>query len=273
MRRRYAAIFVAYAVGTGLASVVVVAAFSNPARPAAAAGDGGGDADRDGGLAAALAGTATVPIYFLNFFVHGLLAAFVESFLLLYAASRYPRAPSWFLGALVAEAAVCEMPVFLYAKRVLDRCGIRACLVGAQVLFAVRCLAYAWVPAVAGASNPRGYLLFLALEPSHAVTFAMMWSAAVEYARVTAPPRHQGAAQALLRGVYYYVGIGVGSFVGGRVVKRFGFEVLYEAGCAAMVAWACLWACLLRAARVADGRKRPPLPPPEPFLHDSAEFI
>ena len=265
----FSSIFIAYAAGTCFASLVVVFAFSNPER---APPTGAGAAEDRGGLRGAFLGNCVVPLYFLNFFLHGLLAAFVESFLLLYAASRYPDAPSWFLGAMVLESALCEVPVFLYASAVLKRYGVRRCLVFAQLLFAARCLAYAYLPAVAGESNTHGYYLFLALEPSHAITFAMMWSAAVDYARITAPPRHQGAAQALLRGVYYYVGIGVGSYVGGRVVKAYGFQVLYKAGGAAMVGWAALWAVLLHCAAARDARQKAP-PDPDLLLHDSADFI
>ena len=229
-----------------------------------------------------------MPLYFLNFFVHGCLAAFVESYLLLYVATRWPATPSWFLGALTLVAAVFEIPVFLYAGDVLRRYGVRRCLVAAQLLFVARCAAYAYVAARAG-DQTRGYLWFLLLEPSHAVTFAMMWSAAVEYtfaawifcrwvaaaprprrgysmeasptprlrlvgrprryARTAAPPELQGTAQALLRGTYYNLGIAAGSVVAGHVVDARGYEFLYKLGAVAMCGWATLWALALEAAR------------------------
>ena len=74
-------------------------------------------------------------------------------------------------------AAVFEIPVFLYANRVIEKIGVRPCLVGAQLLFALRCTAYATLARYA--KSTRGYLWFVLLEPSHALTFAMMWSAAV----------------------------------------------------------------------------------------------
>lgn len=282
----YSAIFAAYAAGTGGACVVVVAAFENPVRGSVAPSPEDGDLDDDlssqtsrkpTSLRAAFLGNPVVPLYFVNFFLHGCLAAFVESFLLLYVASRYPTAPSWFLGLLVLEAALCEMPVFLYASRALDRFGVRPLLVFAQLLYAARCLAYAYLPAVAGEANDRGYYLFLLLEPSHALTFALMWSAAVEYGRLNAPQQHQGAAQALLRGVYYYVGVGVGSFVGGKLVKAYGFQVLFKVGALAMLAWSALWAILLKLAAPYDTRATTEDALVDPPLlmrsNDSTEFI
>jgi len=101
------------------------------------------------------------------------------------------------------------------------------------------------------------------LEPSHALTFAMMWSAAVEYARRAAPPERQGTAQALVRGAYYYLGVGTGSVVAGRIIRARGYEFLYELGACAMVIWAALWAVLLAASR------RPADPLREGLLEDA----
>ena len=56
-----------------------------------------------------------------------------------------------------------------------------------------------------------------------------------------------------MRGAYYYLGVGTGSVIGGRVIRSHGYEFLYELGAAAMIAWATLWAVLLAASR----RRRP----------------
>ena len=64
--------------------------------------------------------------------------------------------------------------MFLYASRVIERIGVRPCLVGAQLLFALRCTAYATLARYA--KSTHGYLWVVFLEPSHALTFAMMWS-------------------------------------------------------------------------------------------------
>ena len=245
-RYGFSAVFIAYAVGTGLSSALVVACFENPTKPSRA-----DPAAAPASLASVFL-VAPVPLYFLNFFVHGCLAAFVESYLLLFVATEWPATPNWFLGLLILIAAVFEIPVFLYASRVIERVGVRPCLVGAQLLFALRCTAYATLARYA--KSTHGYLWFVLLEPSHALTFAMMWSAAVEYARRAAPPERQGTAQALVRGAYYYLGVGTGSVIGGRVIRARGYEFLYEVGASAMLAWAAVWAVLLAFA---SRRRRP----------------
>ena len=52
-----------------------------------------------------------------------------------------------------------------------------------------------------------------------------------------------------MRGAYYYLGVGTGSVIGGRVIRARGYEFLYELGAAAMIAWAAAWAVLLAASR------------------------
>ena len=57
-----------------------------------------------------------------------------------------------------------------------------------------------------------------------------------------------------MRGAYYYLGVGTGSVIGGRVIRSHGYEFLYEAGASAMIAWAVVWAVLLAFA---SRRRRP----------------
>ena len=55
-------------------------------------------------------------------------------------------------------------------------------------------------------------------------------------------------------GAYYYLGVGTGSVVAGRIIRARGYEFLYEAGASAMIAWAAVWAVLLAFA---SRRRRP----------------
>ena len=88
-RYGFSSVFIAYAIGTGLSSALVVACFENPKNKSSRADDA---------AAASLASVflvAPVPLYFLNFFIHGCLAAFVESYLLLFVATEWPATPNW----------------------------------------------------------------------------------------------------------------------------------------------------------------------------------
>ena len=51
-----------------------------------------------------------------------------------------------------------------------------------------------------------------------------------------------------MRGAYYYLGVGTGSVIGGRVIRAHGYEFLYELGASAMIIWAAVWAVLLAFA-------------------------
>jgi hypothetical protein len=95
-RYGFSSVFVAYAIGTGLSSALVVACFKNPKKPSRA----------DESAAAPLASVflvAPVPLYFLNFFIHGCLAAFVESYLLLFVATEWPATPNWYVIPMAIE--------------------------------------------------------------------------------------------------------------------------------------------------------------------------
>ena len=83
-RYGFSAVFIAYAVGTGLSSALVVACFENPKKPRLTP-------PRRPRPSRASSLVAPVPLYFLNFFIHGCLAAFVESYLLLFVATEWPR--------------------------------------------------------------------------------------------------------------------------------------------------------------------------------------
>ena len=52
-----------------------------------------------------------------------------------------------------------------------------------------------------------------------------------------------------MRGAYYYLGVGTGSVVAGRIIRARGYEYLYEVGASSMIAWAAVWAVLLAASR------------------------
>ena len=54
-------------------------------------------------------------------------------------------------------------------------------------------------------------------------------TASVESAReMTVDDRHTAIVQAYVRNTYYYVGLGVGSLVGGRIVDEKGYEFMYR---------------------------------------------
>ena len=125
-RYGFSSVFIAYAIGTGLSSALVVACFENPKKPSRS------DAAAAPASLASVFLVAPVPLYFLNFFIHGCLAAFVESYLLLFVATelvairkigstpssrRSYAIPHRFLGLLILIAAVRDPRVSVREPR------------------------------------------------------------------------------------------------------------------------------------------------------------
>lgn len=112
----------------------------------------------------------------------------------------------------------------------------------------MRVVAYIYIPK--GASF-FGWWLFLFTEPLHAVVFASMWAAAVEYSRRLAPPEHQGIMQAAVRGLYYFIGNGVGSILGGMLIdskggNAHGYHFMFQVGAVSMTLWSFAWHILMQ---------------------------
>jgi len=197
-----------------------------------------------------------VALLLTNLFVQGVLVAFVESFLYVYLAQVY-KVPGFFMGLCTCVAAAFECPVFFYSEELLKTLGIKGVLTLAQFLYAVRVWAYTYIP---NNSSASGYWLFLLTEPLHAFVFAAMWSAAVEYSRLLAPSEHQGTMQALVRGLYYFIGNGVGSVLGGLIIDSkgggaAGFHLMYRFGGTAMAIWSVTWHLLMCLDASCYGRK------------------
>ncbi len=122
-RYGFSSVFIAYATGTGLSSALVVACFENPKKPRS-------DAAAAPASLASVFLVAPVPLYFLNFFVHGCLAAFVESYLLLFVATEWPATPNWYVipprhladAVTVAISTQVPGPAHPHRGRVRDPC-------------------------------------------------------------------------------------------------------------------------------------------------------
>ena len=72
----------------------------------------------------------------------------------------------------------------------------------------------------------------------------------MEYSRILAPEEHQGLMQALVRGLYYFIGIGTGSVLGGWIIDSqgggaAGYHLMYRFGAAAMTVWSIAWHLLM----------------------------
>ena len=198
-----------------------------------------------------------VLLFLFSLFLQGVFVAFVESYLYIYLDKVY-HTPAFFLGLCTLMATLWEIPVFANANTIIRKIGVVGLLTIAQWLYILRVVAYTYVPfggikiSITNDDSDNSfnitipkYYLFLVLEPLHAFVFAAMWSAAVEYSRLIAPSECQGQMQAIVRGVYYFIGNGCGSILGGQLIHYKGYHFMYRFGAVGMTVWSLTWHILM----------------------------
>eukprot|EP00928_Gymnodinium_smaydae_P025179 TRINITY_DN20133_c0_g2_i1.p1 TRINITY_DN20133_c0_g2~~TRINITY_DN20133_c0_g2_i1.p1 ORF type:complete len:463 (-),score=71.55 TRINITY_DN20133_c0_g2_i1:459-1847(-) len=156
--------------------------------------------------------------FFFNVTAIGAGFAMVEGMLFLLLQEM--KASTLLCGLSVVVTVVFELPIFHYANAILVRLGTRNMVLLGQAAWVVRALFYAAMP------NAWAVLL---IEPLHGVTFALVWTAAIQH---VSEPRVAGvgleaSAQALLGVCFNGVGPMIGLFGGGLLFDVVGSHVAY----------------------------------------------
>jgi MFS family permease len=176
--------------------------------------------------------------FFANLFLYGIFMSLVETFLFIFLLRDFDGTSTFLLGGTIAMMCVFEVPVFLLTDRLFPHVRLTTILSVCHVIFAVRCVLYSILPR----AHPSWILL---IEPLHGITFAMMWTTAVEYGKRIAPAGAEATMQALVNGLYYQLAIGFGSLFWGRVTEEaprgVGFRVAFRGAAVAILAWCVLW--------------------------------
>eukprot|EP00931_Biecheleriopsis_adriatica_P079998 TRINITY_DN53356_c0_g1_i1.p1 TRINITY_DN53356_c0_g1~~TRINITY_DN53356_c0_g1_i1.p1 ORF type:complete len:497 (-),score=88.94 TRINITY_DN53356_c0_g1_i1:47-1480(-) len=157
-------------------------------------------------------------LFFGNLVVLGAGFSMVEGMLFLML--REMEASSLLCGLSVVVTVIFELPIFAYAKPLLERLGTRRMVLLGQAAWVVRAAFYAQM-SVAGS--------VLLIEPLHGVTFALVWTAAIDH---VAKPEICGegleaSAQGLLNACFMGVGPIVGLLAGGMLFDRVGGHAAY----------------------------------------------
>ena len=76
----------------------------------------------------------------------------------------------------------------------------------------------------------RYYILIL--ETLHGLTFALLWSASVEYGKIHAPKDFTTTMQSIITTAYSAAGVGIGSLVGGYIMDKYGGRWMYRGSAA-----------------------------------------
>ncbi|GMI46039.1 hypothetical protein TrCOL_g13582 [Triparma columacea] len=184
----------------------------------------------------------------LNMLFTGFFVAFVESYLFSYLTYDYGCTAS-FLGLCIVVMVAFEVPVFLKSHDLIKKLGGTSnCYLLSHALYVTRVLCYTVVPKL----QPW---VFLLLEPSHALVFALMMICGVEDGRLYAEGgRDTAVAQGLVRNTYYALGLGMGSWAGGAMVGWGGYRFMYRGGAAGMTVWAGIRWGIERFRRKRRGR-------------------
>lgn len=121
-------------------------------------------------------------------------------------------------GLALTISTVSEIPIMLFANRILAKLGARGMLTLAVAATGIRLFLYA-----AFTAPP----LVLLLQLVNGATYPMFWIAGVAYANERAPKGMQASAQGLFGAATTGVGAALGGLLGGVLLEGMGGRVMY----------------------------------------------
>ncbi|GAB1866623.1 Macrophage MHC class I receptor 2-like protein [Camponotus japonicus] len=154
---------------------------------------------------------------FLACFVLGTAWGYIESFL--FWLIQDLGGSNSLMGITVTVGGIAGIPLLALSGPIISKIGHANVLFIGFVFYAIRLCGYSLV------YNPWLTLIFEALE---SVTSSLSFTAAVTYAAKLSTISTDSSIQGLLGGVYYGVGKGSGSLIGGYLMKTFGTRPTYQ---------------------------------------------
>jgi len=158
--------------------------------------------------------------FFTEMLVVGMGVGVVERLLFIYLMTDLGGS-AMLCGTVVLVTVAFEIPIFHHAHTILIHLGHAGCLSIAYLCYFVRVWGYTLL-------TPETRHWILALEVLHGFTFALLYSAAVEYARLLAPPEWSSLVQSVLNVTYYNLGNGLGALLGGYIMQNYGARTMYR---------------------------------------------
>ncbi|XP_017882086.1 uncharacterized protein LOC108626124 [Ceratina calcarata] len=123
------------------------------------------------------------------------------------------------MGITITVGGIAGIPLLVLSGPIVSKIGHANVLFIGFVFYAIRLCGYSLI------YNPWHTLIFEALE---SVTQSLSFTAAVTYAARLSTTTTDSSIQGLLGGVYYGVGKGAGSLIGGYLMKAFGTRPTYR---------------------------------------------
>ncbi|XP_032528693.2 uncharacterized protein LOC116778779 [Danaus plexippus] len=156
-------------------------------------------------------------VLFIVCFVMGTAWGYIESFL--FWLLQDLGASRSLMGVTITVGGVAGLPLLVLSGPIINKLGHANVLFIGFVFYAIRLLGYSLI------YNPWLCLIFEALE---SVTSSLSFTAAVTYAARLSSTTTDTSVQGLLGGLYYGVGKGAGSLIGGYLMKFVGTRPTYQ---------------------------------------------
>ncbi|KAM3967792.1 uncharacterized protein ACR2FA_011329 [Aphomia sociella] len=167
---------------------------------------------------------------FIACFIMGTAWGYIESFL--FWLLQDMGASRSLMGITITVGGIAGLPLLVLSGPIIRRLGHANVLFIGFIFYAIRLLGYSLI------YNPWLCLIFEALE---SVTSSLSFTAAVTYAARLSSTTTDTSVQGLLGGLYYGVGKGSGSLIGGYLMKFFGTRPTYQIFAAATCITGCIY--------------------------------
>ncbi|CAH0592561.1 unnamed protein product [Chrysodeixis includens] len=167
---------------------------------------------------------------FIACFIMGTAWGYIESFL--FWLLQDLGASRSLMGITITVGGIAGLPLLVLSGPIIRRLGHANVLFIGFIFYAIRLLGYSLI------YNPWLCLIFEALE---SVTSSLSFTAAVTYAARLSSTTTDTSVQGLLGGLYYGVGKGAGSLIGGYLMKFFGTRPTYQIFSCATFITGCIY--------------------------------
>ncbi|KAG8298219.1 hypothetical protein J6590_018623 [Homalodisca vitripennis] len=167
---------------------------------------------------------------FITCFILGTAWGYIESFL--FWLLQDLGASRSLMGITITIGGIAGLPLLVMSGPIIDRIGHANVLFIGFIFYAIRLLGYSLI------YNPWMCLIFEAME---SITSSLAITAAVTYAAKLSTNTTDSSIQGLLGGIYFGVGKGSGSLVGGYLMKAVGTRPTYQIFSAVTLVTGCLY--------------------------------
>ncbi|XP_013416364.1 major facilitator superfamily domain-containing protein 6-A [Lingula anatina] len=160
---------------------------------------------------------AEICIFLIIIFIFGVFMGVLQTFLFWYLGELC--SPKVLMGLTLVVECVSESPMLYFSGWIINKIGHRPILFITLGVYALRFGAYSFL------TNP--WYVFL-IEPTHAITYGLLFAAATEYTDIIAPPGMSATLQGLVGGLHWSLGFGIGSLTAGQIYNKYGGVIMFR---------------------------------------------